>query len=498
MTKITLRSIVFGAALALGLAAPAAAQFDKYVSLGDSLTAGVEGNCIVERNQRASFPAVIAEQLGIDDFEQPLVQELPLSSPLTGTPCLGAVFVPPSTITVGAISQMGAPLNVLLPRPYDNLGLSGARVRDLVDLRHGNPEGTTVERAAALVLRNVPGSPFDGTNAVEQANILQPDLVTLWIGNNDVLGAALAGVAIDGVTLTTVAAFTEKYDEVMAALTAAGRTIVGANIPNVTAIPFATTVPGILVNPATRQPVIINGNTVPLLGEGNDVYPCEPVAPDHGCPLPAGTLVTLPASALLAQGIGVPVAAGGTGQPLPNGHFVPPATLVSGVTLYPNEVAAILARTGELNAVIAAAIGDPLVDIHAIFEDITAHGYHVGGLTLTRSFLSGGIFSADGFHPTSIGYTLIADEFIKEMNASLGTDIPRPDFSHVLFTPNVPGGGSALTDGGIWGYGMSSWKELLSEVAPAWGLVVRYPETGRAAAREGGRGTRTVSRGDGN
>ncbi len=210
MTKITLRSIVLGAALALGLAAPAAAQFGKYVALGDSLTAGVEGNCVVERNQRASFPAVIAEQIGIDDFQQPLVQEVPLSSPLTGSPCLGAVFIPPSTITVGAVSQQGAPLNLSLPRPYDNLGLPGARVRDLVDLRHGNPGGTTVEMSAALVLRNVPGSPFDGTNAVEQANILQPDLVTLWIGNNDVLGAALAGVVVDGVTLTPVAAFTAE------------------------------------------------------------------------------------------------------------------------------------------------------------------------------------------------------------------------------------------------------------------------------------------------
>jgi lysophospholipase L1-like esterase len=498
MTKITLRSFVSGAALALVVSAPAAAQFDKYVALGDSLTAGVEGNCVVERNQRASFPAVIAQQLGIDDFQQPLVQELPLSSPLTGSPCLGAVFVPPSTVTVGAISQMGAPLNTALTRPYDNLGIAGARVRDLIDLVHGDPNGDTVHRNAALVLRNVPGSPFDGTNAVTQANILQPDLVTLWIGNNDVLGAALAGVVVDGVTLTPVAAFTEKYDEVMAAMTAGGRTIVGANIPDVTAIPFATTIPGILINPATRQPVIIDGHTVPLLGEGNDAYPCTPIAPDHGCPLPDGTLVTLPASALLAQGTGVPVAAGGTGQPLPDGRFVPPAMLVSGVTLYPDEVAAIVTRTNELNAVIAAEIGTPLVDIHAIFEDIKAHNYHIGGLTLTRSFLTGGIFSADGFHPSSIGYTMIADEFIKEMNDSLGTDIPRPDFSHVLFTPNVPAGGAALTDGGIWGYGMSTWEDLLATVAPAWGLAIRYPDTAaRATPRDGGRGTRTVVRGEG-
>ncbi len=102
--------------------------------------------------------------------------------------------------------------------------------------------------------------------------------------------------------------------------------------------------------------------------------------------------------------------------------------------------------------------------------------------------------------PSSIGYTVIADEFIKEMNDSLATDIPRPDFSHVLFTPNVPVSVPAtvpLTDGGIWGYGISMWKDLLSDVTPAWGLVIQYPETVRATPREGARGTRTVTRGEG-
>ncbi len=89
-------------------------------------------------------------------------------------------------------------------------------------------------------------------------------------------------------------------------------------------LPFVTTIPPVLVNPATRQPVLINGQLVPLLGQGDAAYPCIPVPPDQGCGLPPGSRVTLPASQLLAQGIGIPVAAGGTGQPLPNGTFTPP------------------------------------------------------------------------------------------------------------------------------------------------------------------------------
>ncbi len=140
--KKLLRSLGPAAAILALAAAPVSAQFDHYVALGDSLTAGVEGGCLVERNQEASFPAVLAAALHMTDFEQPLVQELALTSPLVGPPCLGAVFAN-NTITVGPISQMGAPLNSLLPRPYDNLGIPGANVDDLVHLTEGNPNWQT-------------------------------------------------------------------------------------------------------------------------------------------------------------------------------------------------------------------------------------------------------------------------------------------------------------------------------------------------------------------
>jgi len=68
---------------------------------------------------------------------------------------------------------------------------------------------------------------------VDEANLLSPDLVTVWAGPNDVLGAALAGAAIDGVTLTPVAAFEAKYTEIMTGLRATGRTVVALNIPDV-------------------------------------------------------------------------------------------------------------------------------------------------------------------------------------------------------------------------------------------------------------------------
>lgn len=433
--KKTIRAAFPFFAVALLAAAPVSAQFNKYVANGDSITAGVQGNCLVERHQLRTFARIVATQLGIADFQQPLVGETGVTG--TAPVCLGAVVVG-SSISVGPVSQQGAPKNATLARPYDNLGLPSARANHLVDLKVSNPAAGGVNASAALVLRNFPGGPFEGMSAVDETNLLTPDLVSLWIGNNDVLGAALAGVAQEGVTLTPLASFTAKYNEVVTGLRAANRTLVILNVPDVAALPFTTTVPPVVVNPATRQPVLVGGQPVPLLGSRTSAT-C-PTAP---CPIPADTLVTIQAIPLLTAGVGIPTALGGTGQPLPDGSFTPPATLSMGVLLYANEVADIRTRTNEINAAIASAAGSAgaiLLDTHGIFEEIKAHGYEVPGLglTLTSAFLSGGLFSADGFHPNNIAHAIIADEIIQALNEALDLSIERPNLADTFFTADLP------------------------------------------------------------
>ena len=480
------------------LAAPLSAQaFTKYVALGDSLTAGFQSGCLVQRNQVNSFPAVIARTLGIADFQQPLVQEVPVTNP-PGTTCLFPAIVNGS-ITVTAQSQMGGPLNALLPRPYDNLGLPGFNAADLTQFKHSNPlAADSKDQIGALVLRNFPGSPFDGTSAVDQADILlgsasPPTLVSLWIGNNDVLGAATSGIVVDGVTLTTAAAFDDAYHAILAGLLPSTR-LVAANVPDVTAIPFTSTIPPVLVDPATMQPVLIGGQPVPLLGEGDAAFPCVPTPPDLGCPLPQGTLVNLPASALLAAGFGIPKAAGGTGLPLPHGHIGVDGPH-QGVTLYPDEVALLRSRTDEYNATIASAIagaGGALWDTHSFFEQVRANGYTIGGITVTTTFVSGGIFSYDGVHPSNIGYVVIADQLIQTLNAQGPDVLPRPSYSAALFTPNVPQPvGSPVEEGGAWHYSQTTWKNLLSTLGVA---ASTFPATSDRTPPRLARPTRIIGR----
>jgi len=387
-----MRRKIFAGLLGLALLpALAAAQvdFSRYVALGDSLTAGFESGGLAVSSQSHSYPWVIHLQAtGNDAFEQPTVSDPGIP------PQLRLVNLAP---TIAPKPGLGQPTNLNLPRPYDNLGVPGARVTDTLNRVTDN--GGLHD----LILRG------QGT-ALQQGLALQPTFVTLWIGNNDVLAAATSGIVVEGVTLTPVAQFDADYRAIVSALRASGAQLAFATIPRVTTIPFVTTVPPIVVNPATRQPVLINGQPVPLIG------------PDG--PLSLADRVLLTAQAELAQGKGIPTALGGSGQPLSNS-----------VVLSAAEVSAITARAEAFNAIIrdqANAAGAALVDVERVFDRVAANGYSIGGVDLSADFLTGGLFSYDGVHASGIGYAIIADEFIKAINAQFGSSIKRVNLGKAL------------------------------------------------------------------
>lgn len=410
--------------LALALAASAGAQVDftRYVALGDSLTAGVASFGLEESMQKGSFPALLARQAGVaSTFEQPIVEfpGLPTTLELKALAITSQGVSP----TIVPRSGFGLPKNPALARPYNNLGMDGANTNDILTIKgtitnlaadlqkYAAGQVGKVVYSADLVLRN-------GQNtAVELTLAQQPTFLTVWAGNNDVLGAALVGVAMDGVTMTPAAVFQQQYQTLLGTLHAGAPNakIVVATIPDVTAIPYVFTVKPYLVNPNT-------GQKIPLIGESGLVTEND--------------FLLLTASSLLAKGIGIPVAAGGTGQPLPEGK-IDQSGLQAGVILRAAEVQAIRTRTTELNAIIkatAASVGAKVVDTNAIFNDIQAHGRVVGGIKLSPAFLTGGIFSYDGVHPQSLGYALLANEFIRVINTELGGSLPEVSLREFLPT----------------------------------------------------------------
>ena len=384
--------------LTAGAAFGQQADFSKYVALGDSLTAGFSSGSINRTYQVNSYPALIYRQAtgNSTGFEQPLVSE----------PGLPGILVLRSLapLSITPTQGTGQPVNLNLPRPYDNMAIPGARLHDLLT----KTQSTSASDPTDLVLRR------QGATQLQQGLSLRPTFVTLWIGNNDALAAATSGVVIEGVTLTPLAQFEADYRAVAAAIASTGAKMAIANIPNVTSIPFVTTLSRFIPNPATGQPVLVNGQPVPLIGPNGQ--------------LQQGDFVLLTASAELAQGRGIPAALGGSGQPLSDS-----------VVLSAAEAATIRDRVNNYNNVIRTVANErnaAFVDINAALQDLSVSGVHVGGITYNSAFLTGGVFSYDGVHPTAFGYGYIANLFIEAINDKFGNDIePANLYPFVFGTP---------------------------------------------------------------
>ena len=164
---------------------PGTADFSMYVSIGNSLTAGFQSNALSERDQVHSFTSMLSKQTQRTSFEQPLI----LNPGIGGR--LRLVNLAPTIVTETSVDPVpSSNLNIALLRPYNNLGIPGSILFDMVDeddfgvksVARGNPFFALILRNAAL-----------GSSVINQTRNLQPTFITAWIGNNDVLGYATSG-----------------------------------------------------------------------------------------------------------------------------------------------------------------------------------------------------------------------------------------------------------------------------------------------------------------
>jgi lysophospholipase L1-like esterase len=425
----------------------------KMVAIGNSLTAGFQSAGLVEEYQLTSYPYQIAKQMGVaDDFQQPLIADPGIST----TPGVGVLDFNPAT---GAIEPRGTytnPMallrNALLPRPYDNLGVPGADLNDALNTVNGSGGNPFFD----LILRN---PNFGNTTMWQQAKLLKPTMVLLWIGNNDVLGAALDGGDMN--QITSAQDFQSRYATLLtniAGIRPAGQlAIFMANIPNVTDIPYVNLLDGLIYKtiPAlgitTPVPVVFDATFTPILFDTTlGLY--LPLLADEGV-LTGGSPVQhvlLPfLSEYKANGLGVPdstvidsllrnvvhlpppVAAAYAHQldsaMVANGLNPSGVPIPGNLTLTAAEVTTISGAVKGFNQIIggiAQSQGIPLVDINALMNEINMTG--VDGYSGKFVFFdpANTAFSLDGIHASSGGYALVANRFIEKINQVLGSSIP--------------------------------------------------------------------------
>jgi len=131
-----------------------------------------------------------------------------------------------------------------------------------------------------------------------------------------------------------------------------------------------------------------------------------------------GTVNTDSAAFLASQGLPAELA----GQFSVEGVSLP---LADKWVLLPSEQEEVATATQAFNTVIentATQAGLAFVDANDLLSCLVCTGTSSGDYTLTSDLVVGGAFSLDGVHPTSRGYALIANEFMKAIDATYNSN----------------------------------------------------------------------------
>ena len=399
-----------------------------YVAIGNSITAGYADNALYYDAQLVSYPNLIAQQfemIGGKEFKQPMVNPYSVgmgsaqNSRLVLAPaanCMGAVSLLPVNIDPNADLSVFT-RSVAAEGPFNNMSVPGLKATTVVYPGYGNPANgmgnfnpfftrMTADPAAASIL--------------SEAAAQNPSFFSLYIGNDDVMGYALAGGASDAITPsagTPGVGFDASIDLTLGALTANGAKGVIANIPDIASIPYFTTVPfnGLLLDAANAAGLSAAYAQAGItFQEGYNGFIIEDAT--H----PAGfrkaeqgemILLSVPQDSIRCAGWG-------SMKPIPN-QFV----LNTAERTAIND--AITAYNSKLKTA-AETLGLAFVDVNAFMTRLKT-GIVYNGVGISTQFVSGGAFSLDGVHLSPIGNALLANEFIRSINNKYGARIPQID-----------------------------------------------------------------------
>lgn len=424
------------------------ADFSNYVALGNSLTSGYRDGTLYRDGQIESYPNMLAQQMklaGGGDFIQPLMQDN--IGGFAGIPSLEGKLE--LKLVNGSLSPVRIAAEKSLDRlsgSFNNMGVPGAKSFHLVFPGYGSRNPFFGRFASSA-----------NTSVLADAVAKKPTFFSLWIGNNDVLSYATSGgVGTDQTGNTDPRTYTENditdpqvlagsIKAILDGMKAAGATKgVIANIPNVVDIPFFTTVPSKPISGITETQVSALNTAyaqynsalqrVKSLGLINDAEYQQRLISFNNNGANGAVIVDKDLTNLSAYGIPsyrqttskdyilLPTLAqlrsgGGTQTPLTDAQV-----------LTEKETAKVLTATQAYNASIKAladAYGLAFVDSNAKMAELAKNtGLVFNGVNYTTSFITGGAFSLDGVHLTGRGYAVIANEFIKAINAKYKSTLP--------------------------------------------------------------------------
>ena len=363
-------------------------DFSRYVAVGTSISAGYQSGGMVDRHQINSYPAIFARQIGKTvqlngqgSFSEPTVNG-------NGLPALQRLLALSPRLIIQPVGPDGTPTNTTFPTPYSNLAIPGALLFD-----YGSNALYGLNPATGLVLR--------GLGTVKALALAQqPTFVSFEYGANEVLGSATRGTSRLLLPQADAGVFATLLTSELAELHSANPNVkvALANVPDVTSIPFFTT-----VSSAGLYGLVHRTIAAPSPRAGQDTT--------VAAALSSSDLVTLRAAAALGTGQGFSLA-----NPLDDS-----------LVLDEGERAVIDNAVARMNAAIdqaAQASWIAKVDFNGALADIRQNGLNLGGTHYSDAFVRGGLFSLDGVHPTDLAHAVIANVMIDAVNKRFGTHVP--------------------------------------------------------------------------
>ncbi|MEW6468058.1 MAG: SGNH/GDSL hydrolase family protein [Bacteroidota bacterium] len=400
------------------------ADLTKFIAVGDNYLAGYQNGALYKKGQEKSLPALLARQfalLGCGPFNQPLMPDekglglnlKPWESVFVQksrlgdrVDCEGVSSLGPLKDSI-SVSSAGIYLQGVAGNSFQNLSVPFARTSQLFD--------------AAFSLSYAQGNPnpyyyrFAGNSGSSKiytdATAQNASFFILWIGMEDIYSYARNGGYAQ--TLLPSVQFSAYLDTLLGGLTAQGASGVIANIPDIATLPFFTTIPWNGLDLTQNKADSLNNLTGNLFNfaEGKNGFVIEyPSGSGNYRKMKEGEFITLtvPLDSIKCDFLGV-------FTPLPDRYVLDSA-----------EVAVTRSMIAAYNSVIAqkaAQYGLALADAASFFRTVQS-GIKWDGTDFNSTFVSGGFYSLDGYHPNQKGYALIANEFIKAINQRYNATIP--------------------------------------------------------------------------
>lgn len=415
-------------------------NFTNYMAVGNSLTAGYADGTLTHSGQLNSYPQRLFEQFQRVGATGPFVQpELPgdygypkpklvlgYVNHCDGTTSLGPVPFAQPLDSAGSYHYTSTVNNGQI----NNIAVPGIRVADYPVTGYALIAAANQAPWALRFYHDPASTPLD--ELYYTVHNLHPTFFTLWLGANDVLGYALAGGQGIGdgsapdlggglyrtTDITPTAVFNRLYDTILTAATSTSASGALINIPDITSVPFFTTIP-------------INGLMLSRQGQVDSLQKLY-AAPKYNVVFQTGAnyfVVTdnsnkvrqaVPGELLLSSipTDSITCAGWGSTKPIPAEYVLTTEELQwirNATAAYNSEIE----RQCNLRHL-------AYVDMYSYLKTISS-GMAYNGINYTTTYVTGGAFSLDGIHLTPRGYALVANQIITTINSFYHSTIPYTD-----------------------------------------------------------------------